>query len=234
MKEGGDNSSLVVIGSFIFLFLVFVFLNQPKPTGYVPFIGDTGEISVISLVIVVIILVVILAAAFIIYKKIKQKKLTGKEPPIPKGKKGKANIPKPLADLDKEVTKDSGKRKDEKELSEDEIENLFKEPIKVEKKQVEAKVEKPKEEKKPEINLTELKNTILGLMNQNFTKDQIVSYLKGKGLDLENIVKVINQINSENLQRYINATLKMGFTKEQIISALKSRGWPLQEIQKFI
>ena len=81
MKED-TNVSVIIIYSFVFLFMVFLFLQQgdfiKQPTGYALFeldgLKNLSTSSLITLIISVIVLIIIVVGCIFVYKKIKNKK----------------------------------------------------------------------------------------------------------------------------------------------------------------
>jgi len=89
---------------------------------------------------------------------------------------------------------------------------------------------KPLQEVK--IDLMPLKNTILSLLKQDHSKQQILVYLNSKGWKTENIKQALELINEDNLRDYIKKALSQGFKKEQIIEALTTKGWNKEKVLK--
>jgi len=216
-SEKRDVSFWVFVG-FLLLFLVFMFLGPNEKSGNA-IIGSSalGESpSIVIVIVLFIVLIVVLAVVFIIFKKIKKKKMKG-------------GVLKPE---DRRETP-KGRGETNLEMGEEEVEKLFSE----------GEMEKPKEEplekleqkpKKVLTNLQELKDRVKGMLGQKFTKDQITTDLKSEGISVDQINRVIGEVNIENLKVYVNKALKQGFTKDQIIRNLAMHGWKKEQISKVI
>jgi len=218
MEEGRKEVSFLVFVGFLVLFVLFLFLNPGQKSSGNVVIGSVtlGENpSIITLVILFVILVVVLAAAFVIFRKLKKKKIRIESPKL----ETKENM---VAE----------KKEEQKvELQDDDIEKLFSENHKEEKH--EEIIEKPSE-KKILVNLQDLKNKIKGMLSQNYSKEQIISNLKSQGVNIEQISKAIEEVNLDSLRDYITEALREGLTRDQIIRNLAMHGWKQEQISKVI
>ena len=235
MKDD-SNISVIIIYSFAFLFIVFLFLqegkiiNQPS-TGYALFsLDNLGDSSLIAIIIITIILIVIAGTGFFVYKKLKSKKslLEIPKPPQP--------AEKSLTDLSKEFNlPESIPEPKKQEINMDgDLSQLFaesKSPV----IQKHPAQEIPKEDlKEKEANLDELKKLISSLMKKNYTKESIINYLNKKGFKLVYIKKAIDMINEDNLSNYVQNALSQGFSRDEIAKSLLEHGWNKEEIAKYI
>ena len=203
------------------LFVLFLFLNpEQKSSGNVVIGSITlGENpSIITLVILFVILVVILAAAFVIFKRLKKKKikLEGPKPEI----KGNVIVEK--------------KGEHEVELDNEDIEKLFSENHENHEEEEHEEIIKKPIEKKVLTNLQDLKNKIKGMLSQNYNKEQIISNLKSQGISIDQINKSIEEVNLDNLRDYVTEALREGMTRDQIIKNLAMHGWKQEQISKVI
>ncbi|MEK6835767.1 MAG: LPXTG cell wall anchor domain-containing protein [Nanoarchaeota archaeon] len=218
------NTSLVVLYSIIFLFIVFLVIGQPRTTTLVtlPLIGDTENISLTTTIIIAVGVLVIAAGIFLLYKKfIKKKQL---------------EVPKPenLPELTSQLSSLELSNKETSELTEEDINKLFVEgeQPKEELTLPEKKEKQVIQQKEKQTNYKELRALILNLLNKNYTHDSIINYLKTKGYNLTQIKKVIDGINQSNLSRYIGQCISLRVSKDEIIKNLLSRGWSLEEIKR--
>jgi hypothetical protein len=233
MRED-TNISVIIIYSFVFLFIVFFFLQQENiiaqkaPTGSAIF-DVLEEFSLITLIIVIVVVGLIVGGYFI-YKKIKNKKQVPLEIPKPPSSSEKS-----LSNLNKEFNIPSPETKAEKQEQtnfETDLNQLFNENIQeVAKPKEEPKIiEKPKEIK---FDLEKLKNIINALMKKNYSKESIVKYLNSKGFTLMQIKQAINSINEDVLSNYIKNSLSQGFKKQEIIKKLLESNWTKEDISKY-
>ena len=228
-----NNTSVIIIYSFAFLFIVFLFLQQgnfikeAQTTGYALF--DTSaftnlqSFSLTTLIIIVVALILILIGGYFLYQKIKNKKQSLNAPNPPQYNE------KTISNLNKEFNV-RGSKKSESEMNNDAIRTLFMEDVN-KKEQLKPKTEKPKEIKP---NFGELRNILKSLMKKNYTKESIVKYLTSKGYNIMQVKKALNSINQESLANYIKNSLAQGFSKQEIVKALLERGWNKEDILKRI
>lgn len=220
MEEQKREVSFLVFVCFLILFVLFLFLNSGEKSSGNVVIGSItlGENpSVITLVILFVILVVILAAVFVIFKKLKKKKV-------------RVEGPKPV--ISQNIISEA-KGEPKVKLQDEDIEKLFSANHEKEKEQYEVPIEEPIE-KKVLTNLQDLKNKIKGMLSQNYNKEQIISNLKSQGITMDQIIKSIEEVNLDNLRSYVTQALSEGLTKDQIIRNLAMRGWKQEQISKVI
>ena len=244
--------SFLVLVSFILLFFVFVFTVSPsaeeskiEPTGYVTLAGFSFDFSNFYLILISVLLLILLAVVFIIYKKVKnRKKIIVQEPIIKQEEANQIGFVKNDGRFVKGATLTDEKAiEEDKKLSNKDIDELFSIDEKKQEEQVKegpiqveqnnsgfVKGAKPLQEVK--IDLMPLKNTILSLLKQDHSKQQILVYLNSKGWKTENIKQALELINEDNLRDYIKKALSQGFKKEQIIEALTTKGWNKEKVLK--
>jgi aryl-phospho-beta-D-glucosidase BglC (GH1 family) len=239
------NISVIIIYSFVFIFIVFLLLQQgnfiAQPTGYALFdttiFQDLTNLSLTTLIIIVVGLILLIVGGFFIYKKIKAKKknISG-APQVSQAPE------KSITDLSKEFNLPLAKKNEKQELSilDEDINKLFSESA------PEPEVEKPlmkevikdkevmENKQGPKFNLVELKQLVKSLMKKNYTKESIIKYLNNKGFTLIQIKSAINSINEDSLVNYIKDALSEGFSKQEIMKSLLSSGWDREDILKYL
>lgn len=238
------NISVIIIYSLVFIFIVFLFLQQGNiintqgTTGYALFDTDVftklSDLSLTTLIIIAVVLVLIIFGGFFLYKKLKKKKELANIQPNEKA----------ISDLNKEfnVPSPTKTEKQESNLLDTDLNKLFMEEtpvpsptqtqkINVETEKPEIKLEEERIEEK-EFNLDELKQLIKSLMKKNYTKESVVKYLNNKGYNLIQIRRAINSINEDSLGNYIENSLSQGFSKQEIINSLLKSGWNKEDILK--
>ncbi|MFH1210030.1 MAG: hypothetical protein V1663_04545 [archaeon] len=211
--ENNKDMSIFVISSFAVFFFVFMFV---RPTGYaVGSLLGTGSNSLMIIGIVFIVLILALGIVYFIYKK------TGKKKVI-------ANIPLPSKEnKEKDILEGIAEHK---EINID-VDKLFSSDERPIEKAERITIERANE-KRLLTNLNDLKVTIIGLLRQRYSKQQILGLLQSKGWTIEQIEKAINEINLDSLRGYVNNALKEGFTKEQVKQMLLRNGWSEEAISK--
>lgn len=236
--EDSTNVSVIIIYSFAFLFVVFLFLQQKDlitpTTGYALFdtniFNDLGGFSLTTLIILFVVLILLAVGGFFLYKKLKKKKEISLEVPKP------PLTEKSISSLDKAFNVPSPNfQEDEKQepSMNDDLNELFIEaPEENTEKHVEAKPQEIKEE--PEFDLQQLKKLVELLMKKNYTKESIVKYLRSKNYSLAQIKQAISTINEENIKNYVQDALSQGFSKQDIIKNLLNSGWSKEDIIKYI
>src|SRR3990167_6524422 len=216
-----NNASVIITYSFVFLFIVYIFLQQgdiiPQTTGYAFFDADVlSGLSLTTLIILLAALVILIVGGFFLYKKLKKKK---------EQSESNLEIPKPdiyeksISDLSKEFNIPANEEKAEK--------SDVKEAPEATPAEQEDKIGKVKEK---EFNLDELKQILKVLMKKSYTKESIVKYLNSKGHNLMQIKQAINSINNENLRNYVKNALSQGFSKQDVMQALLKSGWNKEDI----
>jgi len=250
------NISVIVIYSFAFLFIVFLFLQQAsiikEPTGGAVFdtILDSDTFNTIfssdifntleNIPLTTLMIagggIIVLIVGFIIFKKLKKKKNAETQAPQQVQQPQPQLYEKSISDLSKEFNV----KGEEGELNRD-FDKLFSqspEPgIVNPPPMMELKEEKgigEEELKKEESNLDQLKQVLRDLIKKNYTKESIVKYLTKKGYTLMQIRKAIDSINGDSLSSYIKNTLSQGFSKKEIVNALLKAGWSKEDIIKYM
>lgn len=241
------NVSVIVIYSLVFIFIVFLFLQQgdfiAPTTGYVLFTTDSlkglGELSLTTLIVLFVIVIALVVGGFFIYKKLKNKQKAISEIPIP---------PKPaeksIASLGKEFNlplNQGNIQKNEKgaNVLDEDINKLFtllglEQNNLGTQKTSENIFSQTNKTEEPGFDLEELENLIRSLFEKKYTKESILKYLTTKGFKLAQIRKAVDLINEKNLRNYIKFTLSNGFAKQEIIRALLSNGWDKESILKYL
>ncbi|MBU2633936.1 MAG: hypothetical protein KJ674_01700 [Nanoarchaeota archaeon] len=217
MGDSEINASFYVVASFILLFFVFMFISpEPEPTGQAvgSLLGE-GSSSLIIIVVIFVVLILALGVAYFVYKKLKKKKIS-EDVPLPKKESKEKDVLEGIAEH-------------RADLSGMEVDKLFSTEEKEEKKEI----AKPAE-KKILTNLGELKTTIVNLLRQRYSKQQILNLLESKGWTLEQVEKAIEDLNLDNLKRYVANSLKEGFNKETIKQSLLRSGWNVDLVNKAI
>lgn len=224
MEEEKREVSFLVFVAFVALFMLFLLLNPGQNSSGNVVIGSItlGENpSIITLAILFVILVIILAAVFVIFKKLKKKKI-------------KIESPKLVTSNQSMVSETKAEPK--VELQDDDIEKLFSDnrqkPDQPEINEVKEKVQPT--ENKVMVNLQDLKNKIKGMLSQNYNKEQVISNLKSQGVNMDQISKAIEEVNLDNLRDYVTQSLREGLTRDQIIRNLAMHGWRQDQISKVI
>ena len=246
MTKGDINTNSLVIGSLLFVLIIFLAINPFDVTGLItlPIIGDTDEIPNATLMGGIILLIIIWIIIMIIAKKMKKKSHLEKIPTL-------TEVPGPVSNLNfknpQEFKKDG--------LTEEELKQLFNEiypradlaqkPVVVNKKELEelekqitgnVEIKKLTELKKEQgkKDLNELKKLILALLKKNYTKESVIKYLKGKGWSLSEIFQVTKEINMINLRNYVKEAISLGYKKPRIVKELQSKGWTIEEINRAV
>ncbi len=223
MEGGKRELSFWVFVGFLLLFLVFMFVGSDTENTSNAIVGSIalGESpSIITLVILFVILIIVLAGVFVIFRKLKKKKV---------------NVVTPTVKDQKEVGKET-----KSELGGDDIDKLFsegekkEEPIKAVKKEIPVKKMEQPQKKEVLTNLQDLKNKIKGMLTERLTKEQIIGRLKSHGVDVNQITKAIEEVNIDNLRGYVTQALKQGFSRDQIVRNLAVHGWKKEQISKVI
>lgn len=234
------NISIIIIYSFFFLFIVYLFLQQGNlitkttgTTGYALFdttiFENLTDLSLTTLILIVVGLALLIIGGIFLYKKLKKKKeaQTNLEIPVPPQPAEKS-----IAELNKEFNVPQPQPVSQENVLDQDINKLFMENAE-QKPQVIEQVseEKPREETK--FNLDELKQLLKSLMKKNYTKESIVKYLNNKGFNLMQIRKAIYYINEDSIANYVRNALSQGFSKQEIIKALLNSGWNKEDILKY-
>ena len=180
-----NNASVIITYSFVFLFIVYIFLQQgdiiPQTTGYAFFDADVlSGLSLTTLIILLAALVILIVGGFFLYKKLKKKK---------EQSESNLEIPKPdiyeksISDLSKEFNIPANEEKAEKsDAADTDINKLFVEEKPDVKEAPEAtpaeQADKIGKVKEKEFNLDELKQILKVLMKKSYTKESIVKNLR--------------------------------------------------------
>lgn len=236
--EDSTNVSVIIIYSFAFLFVVFLFLQQKDlitpTTGYALFdtniFNNLGSFSLTTLIILFVVLILLAVGGFFLYKKLKKKKGISLEIPKP------PLAEKSISGLDKEFNVPSPNieenEKQEPSINNDLNELFMETPEENTEKHIEVKPQEVKGE--PEFDLQQLKKLVELLMKKKYTKESIIKYLRSKSYTLTQIKQAISSINEENIKNYIKDSLSQGFSKQDIIKTLLNSGWSKEDIIKYI
>jgi len=219
-----NNSSVIILYSFVFLFMVFLLLQNTnfidKPTGY----ATSDNLISNSLITVIATVFVLGVGGFFIYKKIRKKKETNLE------------IPKPPIPAEKSIetlNKDFNIPPSPNQNFNNDINQLFTE-IPPEPENTTPAQEKEIPQEMPKIEDETLKKLLKLLINKKYSKDNILKYLNSKGYNIMQIKNAIDSINEENINNYVELASSQGFNKQEIVSSLLKAGWKKEDILKCI
>lgn len=241
--------SFYVLAGFSVLFLVFFLIGQEEPsqskkevTGALIVAGQDLS-SPVGLIILGTVSILLIGFIVVFIVKMKHKKsAVAAVPVVPKADK---NIQLPGSKIEAKLS--------ENKLTESEIESLFKDqkdaesslgeqlPKSLEKSQP-VNLERPLQTSNPNTppvepekamaNLVQLKYTILRMLKECKSGQEVNDLLIGQGYTVQQIEKATDEINVDNLLDYIRKCLSQGISKSQIFESLKAKNWRIDLINK--
>ncbi len=241
--------SFYVLTGFSVLFLVFFLIgqepsqNKGEVTGALVVAGQDLS-SPVGLIILGTVSILLIGFIVVFIVKMKHKKsAVAAAPAVPKADK---DIQLPGSKLEAKLS--------ENKLTESEIESLFKDqkdtgsilgeqqlPKSLEKSQpvnLERPLQMPNpntppvEPEKAMANLVQLKYTILRMLKEYKSGQEVNDLLLEQGYTAQQIEKATDEINVDNLQDYIRKCLSQGVSKNQIFESLKAKNWRIDLINK--